>query len=55
MKKIEEAKLILQEIGMPKKQQTDLCGYTLLAMSSIGEDNDWSSSKNDWIKIHDII
>ncbi|MCO8259376.1 restriction endonuclease [Enterococcus faecalis] len=55
MKKIEEAKLILKELGMPKKQQSDLCGYTLLAVGSVKENSDWRLSRNEWIRIHDII
>ena len=55
MTKLEQAKTILKIIGMPEKQQTDLCAYTLLAISGIKESFQWSSSSNDWIRIHDII
>ena len=30
MGKIEAAKDILKQIGMPKRQQNDLCAYTLI-------------------------
>ena len=32
MNKLDEAREILKEIGMPKAQQSDLCAYTLLAL-----------------------
>lgn len=40
---------------MPKAQQSDLCAYTLLAMSAITNDDDWNKATNEWIRIHDII
>lgn len=55
MKKIEEAKFILNAIGMPNSQQTDLCAFTLLALLNIDPDDEWNNSKNEWIRIHDII
>lgn len=55
MGKTEEAKQLLHRIGMPEKQQADLCCYVLLAMANIKEDDDWQSATNDWIRIHDII
>lgn len=53
--KVEEARQLLREIGMPEKQQADLCCYALLAMANIKEDDDWKSATNEWIRIHDII
>lgn len=35
MPKIEEAKKFLNDIGMPKSQQSDLCALTILAMADI--------------------
>lgn len=55
MTKIEEARKFLKNIGMPKRQQTDLCCYVLLAMSDIKPNDNWSRATNDWIRIHDII
>ena len=37
MNKLEQAKDILEKIGMPKAQQADLCAYTLLALLNIKE------------------
>ena len=55
MHKKDEAKSILSALNMPTAQQSDICCYTLLAMGSIAEPSEWASSKNDWIRIHDIM
>ena len=55
MKKIEEARRLLQALQMPAKQQSDLCCYTLLAMANIGENDKWSESINPWMRIHDVL
>jgi hypothetical protein len=55
MPKKDEAKAILSSLNMPTAQQSDICCYTLLAMCSIAEPSEWASSKNDWIRIHDIM
>ncbi len=55
MSRIEEARTILQAVGMPKPQQADLCCYSLLAMLGVTPDTDWSNATNEWIRIHDIL
>lgn len=55
MTKLDEAKKFLLDIGMPKEQQADICGLTLLALANITEDLPWSESTNEWVRIHDII
>lgn len=55
MSKIDEARQMLIAIGMPIKQQADLCCYVLLAMANIKETNEWENATNEWIRIHDII
>lgn len=55
MDKLNEAKQILNEIGMPKAQQTDLCAYTLLALLGLKEQDKWMKAKNEFIRIHDIM
>lgn len=55
MGKIEEARIFLSEVGMPKAQQADICCLSLLALSGITEDMIWLSATNEWIRIHDII
>lgn len=55
MAKIDEARAILEAIGMPVKQQTDLCCYSLLAMLNVGPDTSWADADNNWIRIHGIL
>lgn len=55
MSKLEEAKEILKEIGMPKSQQSDLCAYTLLALLQLEENEEWKKASNEYIRIHDIM
>lgn len=55
MDKIDEAREFLQLVGMPPKQQTDICCYVLLAMAGIKQDAKWVDAKNEWIRIHDMI
>lgn len=45
----------LEAIGMPKKQQSDVCCYTILAMANITTKDTWEKASNEWIRIHDII
>ena len=47
MDKKEEARKLLQDIGMPEKQQTDLCCHVLLAMSNIAGTVEWSNATNN--------
>ena len=55
MDKIEQARKFLQEVGMPKPQQADICCYVILAMAGVKPDMEWSNATNEWIRIHDII
>lgn len=55
MSKIEEARKILKELNVPKKQQADLCCFVILAMSNIKEPDLWTSAVNEWIRIHDVL
>lgn len=55
MSKLEEAKNILNELKVPPKQQSDLCGYVILAMTDIKKNNEWANATNKWIRIHDVI
>ena len=55
MSKLEEAKRILRELKVPLKQQSDLCGYVILAMADIKKDDKWANATNEWIRIHDVI
>ena len=55
MGKVDEVRQLLNGIGMPEKQQADLCCYVLLAMANVKEKDTWKSATNEWIRIHDII
>jgi len=55
MDKVNEAKDLLDKIGMPTQQQTDICAYTLLTLANILPTSDWSTASNEWIRIHDVI
>lgn len=54
-KKIQEAKNILKQIGMPLKQQNEICAYTLLALAGIFPNSSWSEADNQWTGIHEIL
>ena len=55
MSKLEEAKNILKELKVPLKQQSDLCGYVILAMADIKRNDEWANAINEWKRIHDVI
>lgn len=55
MSKIDDARKILSSLGMPNKQQSDLCCYSLLAMLGMTQKTKWYSATNEWIRIHDIL
>lgn len=44
MSKIQEARIILRELGLPDAQQNEISGYTLLALCNIKENDKWSKS-----------
>jgi hypothetical protein len=55
MDKIKEIKVIFSKVGLPISQQSDICCYTMLALSQITETSEWKQAKNDWMRIHDVI
>lgn len=55
MDKKELIKKVLEEIGMPKEQQTDLCALTVLAMANVKPSDSFENATNDLIRIHDVI
>lgn len=44
--KLEEAREILNLLGMPKAQQSDICCYVLLSMSGMKPDMKWKEATN---------
>lgn len=55
MDKINKAKQILKAVGLPDRQQTDICTLSLLALAGIKKSSAWSAATNEWMRIHDII
>lgn len=55
MDNLQKIKELLSEFKVPKRQQSDLCAHTLLAMARIKKTSSWSNATNEWIRIHDII
>lgn len=55
MDKIEITKRLLARIGMPSKQQSQLCCLTLLAMANIKPSKSFLEAQNEWIRIHDLL
>lgn len=51
----EEAKTILQLLGMPLKQQANICIYTLLSLANIKKNDKWIKASNNFMRIHDIL
>lgn len=55
MDKIVKVKQILNAVGLPERQQTDLCALTVLALANINKNSAWNASSNEWNRIHDIV
>lgn len=55
MDKLNEIRGILEVVGMPKAQLSDLCALTILAMAGIKSRTPFKSATNNWMRIHDII
>lgn len=52
---VDEAREFLTQIGVPKKQRSDICCYVLVALSNMAQKEDWSEAENQWMGPHDII
>ena len=55
MDKIEQVKQLLKKLGLPERQQSDICALTILGLSEIRHEDCWSSATNKWHRVHDII
>lgn len=55
MAKLTEAKEILKALGLPPAQQTDIAGYTLLALGNLGPKSRWADAQRRSIRIHDVL
>lgn len=52
--KVDDARTLLKELGLPEKQQTEIAAYTLLALGAIGKSTAWRSAQRRSLRIHDI-
>ena len=55
MDKLETIKKLLADVGMPDKQQSDLCALTMLGLANLKEGDSFKKVSNNWIRIHDVI
>ena len=55
MSKINEARDILEQLGLPSAQRNDISCLTLLALAGISEDSTWSESYKPSLTIHQIL
>ena len=55
MSNVDKIRNILIALGVPEKQQNDLCCYVLLVMAKIYPKSKWENAQNEWIRIHDMM
>lgn len=55
MDKIERVKKLLEELGMPKRQQSNMCALVILSLANLGKRTPWPEATNEWLGIHGII
>lgn len=55
MDKIDEIKELLKDLGLPERQQADICALTILSMANVKKNTRWDKASNEWLRIHDII
>ncbi len=55
MDKLEKIKKLLADVGMPDKQQSNLCALTMLGLASLKKRDSFKKASNEWIRIHDLI
>jgi hypothetical protein len=55
MDKIERVKKLLEELGLPKRQQSDMCALVILSLANLGKRTPWPEATNEWLGIHGIL
>lgn len=55
MDHITNTQALLAELGMPSRQQSELCALTILALAGLLKETPLSQATNEWMRIHDII
>ena len=55
MSKIDEARDILEQLGLPLAQRNDISCLTLLALTGLSEDDPWSQASKPSRTIHEML
>ena len=55
MSKIDEARDILEQVGLPPAQQNDIACLTLLALTGLSEEDAWSQARKPSSTIHEML
>ena len=55
MSKIDEARDILEQLGLPPAQRNDISCLTLLALTGLSEDDAWSQAAKPSLSIHQML
>lgn len=55
MGKIEQAQIILKELGLPAAQQNEISALTMLVLAQLSEDTPWEAAQNKTLRVHDIL
>lgn len=55
MSKIDEARDVLEQMGMPPAQRNDISCFTLLALCNLSEENSWSEASKPSLTIHQML
>ena len=55
MSKIDDAREILEQLGLPPAQQRDIACLTLLALCDLSENDAWSEATKPALTIHQML
>ncbi|HVB58621.1 MAG TPA: hypothetical protein VNE63_19630 [Candidatus Acidoferrales bacterium] len=55
MDKVEDCRVILSNLGLPRAQCTRIAAYTVLALADLTKFSPWSAAKRRSLRIHDIL
>jgi len=55
MGKIQQAREVLQSLGMPQAQQNEISALTLLVLAGLSETTPWSEAQTRCLRIHDMM
>ena len=52
---IDDARSILEAVGMPKQQTNEMCCRVLLSLANVSDEKLWHQATDNYMRIHDII